>query len=85
MGARARKAVGVIEFTEPIISLTAVLTFGLLLGFENFMWDMTLPMIAGGVILTPVASYLTSKMPKKLLGILIGLWLVALNVWGLLQ
>ncbi len=84
-GEEPRKAVGVIEFTEPVISLTAVLTFGLLLGFENFMWDMTLPMIAGGVILSPVASYLTSKMPKKLLGILIGLWLVALNVWGLLQ
>uniref|UniRef100_A0A6M3M1I6 Putative sulfite exporter TauE/SafE family protein n=1 Tax=viral metagenome TaxID=1070528 RepID=A0A6M3M1I6_9ZZZZ len=84
-GEDPRKAVGVIEFTEPIISLTAVLTFGLLLGFENFMWDMTLPMILGGVILTPVASYLTSKMPKKILGILIGLWLVVLNVWGLLS
>ena len=84
-GEEPRKAVGVIEFTEPIISLTAVLTFGFLLGFESFMWDMTIPMIAGGIVLSPVASYLTSKMPKKLLGILIGLWLVALNVWGLLQ
>lgn len=84
-GEEPRKAVGVIEFTEPIISLTAVVTFGLLLGFENFMWDMTIPMIAGGVILSPVASYLTAKMPKKLLGVLIGLWLVLLNVWGLLQ
>jgi len=49
------------------------------------MWDMTIPMIVGGVILTPFASYLTSKMPKKVLGILIGLWLVVLNVWGLLS
>ena len=84
-GEEPRKAVGIIEFTEPIISLTAVLTFGFLLGFENFMWDMTLPMIVGGVILTPFASYLTSKIPKKALGILIGLWLVALNIWGLLS
>ena len=84
-GEEPRKAVGVIEFTEPVISLTAVLSFGFLLGFDSFMWDMTIPMIVGGVILSPVASYLTSKMPKKLLGILIGLWLVALNVWGMLQ
>lgn len=84
-GEEPRKAVGVIEFTEPIISLTAVVTFGLLLGFENFMWDMTVPMIIGGVVLSPVASYLTSRMPKKILGVLIGLWLVLLNVWGLLQ
>ena len=77
--------IGIIEFTEPIISLTAVVTFGLLIGFESFMWDMTIPLIVGGVILSPVASYLTAKMPKKLLGVLIGLWLVLLNVWGLLQ
>ena len=84
-GEEPRNAVGVIEFTEPVISLAAVLTFGLILGFESFMWDMTIPMIIGGIILSPIASYLTSKMPKKLLGILIGLWLVLLNVWGLLQ
>lgn len=84
-GEEPRKAVGVIEFTEPMISIAAVLTFGFILGFESFMWDVTVPMIIGGVILTPFASYLTSKMPKKLLGILIGLWLVLLNVWGLLQ
>ena len=84
-GEEPRKAVGVIEFTEPIISLTAVLTFGFLIGFESFIWDMTLSMILGGVILSPIASYLTSKMPKKLLGVLIGLWLILLNIWGLLQ
>lgn len=83
-GEEPRNAVGVIEFTEPIISLAAVLTFGMILGFESFMWDMTIPMIIGGIILSPIASYLTSKMPKKLLGILIGSWLVLLNVWGLL-
>lgn len=82
-GEEPRKAVGIIEFTEPIISLVAVLTFGLLLGFESFMWEMTIPMIAGGMILTPFASYLTVKMPKRLLGILIGLWLVVLNLWSL--
>lgn len=83
-GEEPRKAVGIIEFTEPLISLAAVLTFGFTLGFEKFMWDMTLPMIVGGIILTPVASVLTSRMPRRLLGILIGLWLVALNLYGLI-
>jgi uncharacterized membrane protein YfcA len=83
-GEEPRKAVGIIEFTEPIISLVAVLTFGVTLGFEKFLWDFTLPMILGGIILTPVAGFLTSKMPRRLLGVFIGLWLVALNLWGLL-
>jgi len=84
-GEEPRRAVGSIEFTEPIISIVAVLTFGFLLGFEKFMWDMVIPMIIGGLILTPVASILTTKMPRRLLGILIGLWLVLLNLWGLLR
>ena len=84
-GEEPKKAVGTIEFTEPIISLAAVLTFGFTLGFDKFMWNLTLPMIFGGVILTPIASILTSKMPRRLLGVLIGVWLVALNLWGLLH
>jgi len=77
--------VGSIEFTEPIISIVAVLTFGFTLGFEKFMWNMVIPMIIGGLILTPVAGILTTKIPKRLLGSLIGIWLVLLNLWGLLK
>jgi hypothetical protein len=65
--------------------MIAVLTFGVTLGFEKFLWGFTLPMIIGGFILTPVASLLTLKMPRRLLGTLIGLWLVELNTWGLLS
>lgn len=84
-GEEPRRAVGVIEFTEPIISLTAVLSFGFTLGFENFMWGLALPMILGGLILTPVAAWLTARMPRRTLGVAIGAWLVALNLWGLLS
>jgi len=84
-GEEPKRAVGSIEFTEPIISTVAVLTFGFTIGFEKFMWDMVIPMIIGGLILTPVASILTTKMPRRLLGILIGVWLVVLNLWGLFQ
>ena len=79
------KAVGTIEFTEPFVSLAAVLTFGATIGFDSFMWDLTIPMIIGGLILTPVAGWLTSKIPKRWLGILIGIWLMALNIYGLLS
>ena len=84
-GEEPRRAVGSIEFTEPIISIVAVLTFGFTLGFEKFMWSMVIPMIIGGLILTPFASILTTKMPRRLLGSLIGIWLVLLNLWGLLS
>jgi len=48
------------------------------------MWNLTIPMIIGGLILTPVSGYLVAKIPRKWLGILIGVWLIALNLYGLL-
>jgi len=83
-GEDPRKAVGTIEFTEPVISLVAVLTFGYLIGFESFISEGTLPMILGGAVVSPIASKVTARIPKKTLGILIGLTLIGLNVWGLL-
>ena len=84
MGVEPKKVVGTIEFTEPFISLAAVLTFGFTLGFDSFLWDMAVPMIIGGILLTPVAAWVTNKVPPKTLGICIGLWLVALNLYGLM-
>jgi len=83
-GSDPKKAVGTIEFTEPFVSLAAVLTFGLTIGFESFMWNLTIPMIIGGFVLTPVAGYVTSRVPRRALGVLIGVWLIALNVYGLI-
>lgn len=83
-GSKPNKAVGTIEFTEPFVSLAAVITFGVTIGFESFMWNMTIPMIIGGLILTPIAGWVTSKLPKRWLGILIGIWLIGLNIYGLI-
>jgi len=83
-GEDPRKAVGTIEFTEPIISLVAVLTFGYLIGFENFISEGTIPMILGGAIVSPLASRFTSRIDRRTLGILIGLTLIGLNVWSLI-
>jgi len=79
-GSEPRKAVGTVEFTEPIISAAAVVTFGLIIGFESFLWNIVLPMLIGGIILSPVAAYVCSKTPRRLLGILVGLWVAVLNI-----
>lgn len=83
-GSEPRKAVGTVEITEPIISFVAMFTFGLLLGFESFLWSIVIPIMIGGFILTPIAAYVSKKIPKRALGILIGLWLVLLNGKNLL-
>jgi uncharacterized membrane protein YfcA len=84
-GKEPRKAVGTVEITEPIISFTAVIVLGLLCGFENFLWTIVLPIMIGGFILTPVSAYITKKIPKNLFGILVGSWLIILNLRTILQ
>ena len=82
-GSNPRRAVGTVEFTEPLTSLAGVLTFGFLIGFETFLWSIVIPMVVGGIILTPFAAWLVKKTPRKALGIAIGSWLIALNLYAL--
>ncbi len=79
-GVEPRKAIGTVEVTEPIISFVAVMAFGLLLGFESFLWVIVIPIMLGGFILTPLAAWTSKKVPKRILGVLIGVWLIVLNL-----
>ena len=84
-GSSPRKAVGTVEFTEPIVSFATVITFGLLIGFESFLWNIVLPILIGGIILSPIAAYTCSKTPRRLMGILVGLWVAVLNIRTLIM
>lgn len=83
-GSEPRKAIGTVEFTEPLISLTAVIVFFITIGFESFLWGLVIPLMIGGVILSPIGAKLAKRIPRRTLGILIGIWLIGLNVYGLL-
>jgi uncharacterized membrane protein YfcA len=74
-----------VEITELVISLTSVFTFSFLLGFENFLWGLALPMILGGVFLTPLAAFTAKRISKRWLGISIGALLIILNLRTLLR
>jgi hypothetical protein len=84
-GTEPRKAVGTVEATEPFISFTATLVFGILLGFETFLWNIVIPILLGGILLTPIAAWVTNRVPKKALGTLIGIWVTFLSVRMILK
>ena len=79
-GVEPKKAVGTVEFTEPIISWVAIITFVITVGFTSFLWSLFCPLVIGGFVLTPIAAYLCKKIPKKWLGILIGVWIIVINL-----
>jgi len=84
-GSEPRKAVGTVEITEPVISFTAMIVFGLTLGFESFLWPIVMPVMLGGFVLTPIAAWVSKKVPKRILGVLVGSWLIFLNAKTFLE
>lgn len=79
-GTEPAKAVGTVEITEPVISVAATIAFGVFIGFESFLWPIVIPVLLGGVILSPLAAYVTKKIPPKMLGILVGCWITFLSL-----
>jgi hypothetical protein len=75
-----RKAIGTTNTAEFAISIAASIGFLLGLGAEQIPWDAVLALLIGGVIAAPVAAWLVSKAPQRLLGILVGNFIVFLNV-----
>lgn len=74
-----RYVIGSVNIAEFFTTITTVFTFGSIIGFENFLWHVTIPLIVGGVIAAPVAAYTCQKVPPRILGTLVGAILITLN------
>jgi len=74
-----RYVVGSVNLAEIFTTLAIVFTFGGTLGFENFLWNITIPLIIGGVIAAPLAAYTCKKVSPRVLGSMVGLILIILN------
>jgi uncharacterized membrane protein YfcA len=75
-----RYVIGSVNLAEFFVTVSITITFGLTLGFENFPWQIILPMVIGGVLIAPVAAYASSRVSATFIGVAVGLLLVALNV-----
>ncbi len=75
-----RKAIGTTNTAEFAISLAASVGFLLGLGAEDIPWDAVGALLVGGVIGAPIAAWLVSKAPQRMLGVLVGNLIVLLNV-----
>ena len=80
-----RYIIGSVNFAEFFATIAIVITFGFTLGFENFLWFITIPLIIGGVIAAPLAAFTCHRIPSRWLGVSVGLFLVILNIRTLLK
>jgi hypothetical protein len=60
--------------------LAASIGFIFGIGAEQIPWDAVLALGIGGALGAPIAAWLVSKAPQRLLGIMVGNLIIALNV-----
>ncbi len=75
-----RKAIGTTNTAEFVIALAASIGFLVGLGPSEIPWDAVIALGIGGALGAPIAAWLVSKAPQRLLGILVGNLIIALNV-----
>lgn len=79
-GTEPNKAVGSVNLAEFFITIAIALTFLVLIGSENFRWDVVFALLIGGVIAAPLAAFSCKRLPKRLLGVLVGIMVMILSL-----
>jgi len=79
-GTEPNKAVGSVDFAEFFITLAITSTFVIIIGYEKFRWDLVFALLIGGVIAAPLAAFICKKLPKRLLGVLVGVTVIILSL-----
>jgi hypothetical protein len=74
-----RKIIGTVSAAEFIVAVSA--SVGFLVNFNrlNIDWNAVGGLAIGGVLMAPIAARLVVKIPRKKLGIAVGLMIVVLN------
>lgn len=84
-GTEPNKAVGSVDFSEFFVTVAITATFLVLMGFEQFRWDIVCAFLIGGVIAAPLAAFTCKRLPKRLMGIAIGLLVIILSLRMILR
>lgn len=74
-----RKIIGTVSAAEFIVAVSASVGFLLNINRLDIDWNAVAGLAIGGVIMAPIAARIAVKVPRKQLGIAVGLMIVALN------
>lgn len=80
-----RKVIGTVNFAEFFITIAEATTFFIVLGASKYNWPAIGMIALGGVMMAPIAAYLTRKLPQKVIGIAAGIVTVLYNARTILK
>jgi hypothetical protein len=82
-GRDPRYTIGSVNTAEFAISFASGITFILFEGISG--WQVIAGLVIGGIIAAPIAAYITNKIPRKPMVVLVGLLLIFLSVRTLIK
>ena len=77
-GRNARYAIGSVNLAEFFVALASSLTFITIIGLTH--WMVIFGLVLGGVIAAPIASFLTNKIPAKIMMLVVGFIVIILSL-----
>lgn len=80
-----RKAIGSVDLAEFFVTFSMVVTFLVMIGLDQFRWDIAIILALAALPVTPLAAWLCRRSPQRLLGISVGILLILINVRALLN
>jgi len=82
-GNNPRLTIGSVNLTEFFVTVTEALTFIAIIGLVE--WQITVGLIAGGILAAPLAAYVCKKLPSRALMIIVGILIMALSIRTIYQ
>lgn len=79
-GTEPSKAVGSVNLAEFFITIAITSAFLVLIGPENFRWEVVFALLVGGVMAAPLAVFICKRLPKRILGIFVGMAIIILSL-----
>jgi uncharacterized membrane protein YfcA len=74
-----RFAVGTSSVVEIGVSLAAVVTVAIVAGVGNINWAAGAVLLLAGMVTAPMGAWLSRWLPGRVIGVVVGLLLIALN------
>lgn len=82
-GNSPRKTIGTVNTAEFFVTFSSTGVFIFLIGIESL--HVILALVAGGILAAPLGAYIASRMPKKLLMILVGSLIIIVSTISLIK